>query len=249
MSGNCTGSPADPNRVKYMVSAGPTGTEFGWFADYYVYPDNAAPTPTIELFLWIELFSTGTIPASLKQEWEEGIEQTWSNRHGLMAPDGTVYGVNVDVEFINPGGLLALLCGNLRVTVQQGPGAFDLDRWYINPTSPLPQSSLAAHEIGHLLGNFDEYSGGAVNPDDTTYWSETNSIMGIDAADVVWERHYQFLVDWANQQLAPSGGSFQLTPAAFIGTSIHAVPVPRFALLLLPGILLLIFRRNRECIA
>lgn len=244
-NGNCTGSSFDPNLVEFPVAGGPTGTEFSWTASFYAYPDAGAAEPTIEVFLWIELFSPGSIPASLKLEWEQGIEQTWSNRHGLLAPDGTVYGVNVDVEFIDPGPL-GLVCSNLRVTVQDGPGAFDLAFWYINPTSTLSQAALAAHEIGHLLGNFDEYPSGAVDPNDTSYWNETGNIMAVDGADVVLERHYGFLVDWANQNLAAPGGSFTLAPAAFIGSTATAIPLLSPPILVLQAVLLALVVRCRK---
>lgn len=94
--------------------------------------------------------------ASLRSIWENGIETTWNHKVFFADAFNYWYPVKLDVAFVSTG-------QHNTVTVHAGDGRFDALNWYTVNTSwgPAYYGILAAHETGHLLGNFDEYPGGA----------------------------------------------------------------------------------------
>ena len=94
--------------------------------------------------------------ASLRAIWETGIETIWNHKVFFANSFNNWYPVKLDVAFVSSG-------QHNTVTVHAGDGRFDALNWYTVSTSwgPSFYGNLAAHETGHLLGNFDEYPGGA----------------------------------------------------------------------------------------
>lgn len=54
------------------------------------------------------------------------------------------------------------------------------------------QDEIAAHEAGHMLGLYDEYEGGALDPD--TLFTTTNSLMADLGPTRRW--HYEQILEW-----------------------------------------------------
>ena len=86
---------------------------------------------------------------------------------------------------------------------------------------------VAAHEYGHVVGNYDEYSGGALDPSDPII--DTTGLMGwTGLGTVTYARHYEPVVDWLEGQ--------------YTSAVLEVVPVPEPAtlgLMLLGGLAVL----------
>jgi len=112
----------------------------------------------------------------------------------------------------------------------------DMLNWYTDHPSGWPNSYegvLAAHEIGHMLGLYDEYYGGAVDP--TTLFYTTNTLMS--DLGPVQERYYSDMLSW----LELASGRSNLTLAPDNGL----VPEPASVTLVAIGILAVLANRRR----
>ena len=90
---------------------------------------------------------------------------------------------------------------------------------------------VAAHEYGHMVGNYDEYSGGATDPSNPII--DSSSLMGSTSpAAVPYARHYEPVLDWLESQY----------PSAVL--DLVAVPEPATLGLVLMGALAMITRRG-----
>lgn len=171
----------------HTVSNSMTGElsgEFGWTARYDIGFTQA--TGTFDIGLNIRL--TGDDPGdALRATWEQGIEDAWSNRFFIVEDDGEFfYDVVVDVQFVQTG-------QHHTVNVTDGIGRANMRHWY---TESNRSREVSAHEAGHMFGNYDEYPGGAVNPDGTL-GDVADSIMGYQTSHTL-ARHYQFVIDTAS---------------------------------------------------
>ena len=102
----------------------------------------------------------------------------------------------------------------------------DMLSWYTDHPSGWPnsyQGVLAAHEVGHMIGLYDEYYGGAIDP--VTQFRATNALM----ADLgpVRGRYYSGMLGWLE---GASGRDLTLAPAP-------EVPEPSSITLVAIGIL------------
>lgn len=153
--------------VRYSIlSQNPWGN-FGWTASYDISFVNQ------DLLIDVDVYLRGDEPGSaLRDIWEDGIESIWSNAFDLS--DGTYF---YDTVF-NVDWLSTSVGADHTVTVNEGNGNVNLTQWYTGRPSGYSfnrQGTIAAHEFGHMIGLFDEYNGGALNPDGLI---RNNSIMG-----------------------------------------------------------------------
>jgi hypothetical protein len=74
-----------------------------------------------------------------RSRWESGIEGAWSNQSSAGC------NFTLQVSFVSTG-------EHVAVTVKRGPGRSNMRLWYTTDSG-----RVAAHEVGHLLGNPDEY--------------------------------------------------------------------------------------------
>lgn len=90
--------------------------------------------------------------------WEKGIEGIWSGRFNVVDQNLT-YPLLFDVNFVSSG-------EDYRTRVDPTPScSSQMSRWCIdNISTNERQDEVAAHEFGHQVGLFDEYSIGAVDP-------------------------------------------------------------------------------------
>jgi hypothetical protein len=114
----------------------------------------------------------------LAEDWEPQAESLWSDRYGVrIGPDRTLP-IRLDVRFRGPG-------IHHRIIVQNGVARADQLHWGTRSTG-----QTVAHEIGHMLGAFDEYPGGGTNPagavidESSIMWSQPT--RGLSRA-----RHYE----------------------------------------------------------
>jgi hypothetical protein len=99
--------------------------------------------------------------------WEREIEKRWNGLFKAQI-DGLTKNLVFDVKFTHhqPHHKVLLRSGNWR------PNSHN---WYLD----MP-SSVAAHEFGHLLGAYDEYSGGALDPNSMLI--DGSSLMGANTS-------------------------------------------------------------------
>ena len=151
--------------------------------------------------------------------WENSIEHIWGR--GFEIIDGPLrYPVNIDVVFVTGPGEAV----HQTVSVVEGSGRANMLRWYSESLG-----ASVAHEAGHMLGLYDEYSGGARALGNGII--DSGSIMG-SAGGVVRERHYGVFVDWLGTTDGASRRSL-------------IVPEPPMILLICLGISALRTRRSR----
>jgi hypothetical protein len=184
--------------------------EFRWTASYDIGFSGA--TTAFNVLLRINLVGApaGT---SLMTRWESGIETIWSNEYKVAWNRGGLYDLFFDVQFGSAN-------AHHTVNVHAGSGIANMLNWYtVNNSgwSPAFQDEFAAHEAGHMFGNYDEYLGGAVNPNGT-FGNRSDNLLGTLSTRQLFDRHFQFAQSWADAH-----------PAI-------AVPEPTTLLLLLAGL-------------
>jgi hypothetical protein len=117
--------------------------------------------------------------------WEPAIEQAWTRRFDIRRSNGRCacrsYSVDLDVQWVTSG-------EHHVVRVHAGSGRADMGNFFLNNTG-----GTAAHEVGHMLGNPDEYTDAACPNRNVT---NDNSIMQTSQTGTVRPRHYQGFADW-----------------------------------------------------
>jgi len=170
------------NNVQSADGNGDGSPDYGWNSGY----DISFVSQSLHVEINIQLTGADSGDA-LRQQWHDGIERIWSNAYDIV--DGLyTYQIEVAVNWVtsNP---------HHAVAVHAGTGPVNMLNWYTDRPSGWTndyQDEVAAHEAGHMLGIYDEYTGGALDP--ATLLVTTNSIM----ADLgpTRERHYQQIMQW-----------------------------------------------------
>ncbi|CAN5141496.1 hypothetical protein BH23CHL1_BH23CHL1_15970 [soil metagenome] len=159
---------------------------FGWWEAYRITEERDC---VLAVVLRIRLQRAAGITQqelqAVQATWEQAIEQAWTDRFRIRQSGGGCacdeYRVTLDVQWVTSG-------EHHTVQVQPGRGRADMLNWFITSTG-----GTAAHEVGHMLGNVDEYA----DPDcpDRTVTTD-NSIMQSSQRGQVRPRHYQNFSDW-----------------------------------------------------
>lgn len=179
------------------------------------------------LVMHLEIQLVGADPGNLPQIWENGAEHKWNNNTFFVC-DGVVlsgscngieYHMVLDVAFVDRG-------ADVVVTVHEGDSTTDneadMENWFTGSPAGWGverQGDFAAHEVGHMLGLYDEYPDGYFDPNNPnpfflntgsgggfctldanglcTFTSE--SIMGsLDGSPQ--QRHYEHFLSWLNER-------------------------------------------------
>ncbi len=106
-----------------------------------------------------------------KQIWLQGIDDVWNSQFYLQLPDRRLIPVVLAVNFKSVN-------AHHEVVVRKGSSNANQHNWYTNTTA-----DVVAHEIGHMLGAYDEYRNGATSLLPVTF--EGVSLMGERAGDGV----------------------------------------------------------------
>jgi hypothetical protein len=160
---------------------------FGWDYSYDIELINHVIQVHTELSFTTGAGVTPAVLDALKPEWEQGIEDFWSNKYAVLEDGSVLFPIVFDVTFDGP-------VFNYTVNVTQGRTTSMLT-WGTTPAPGESNGLLAAHEYGHMFGLFDEYVGGATDP--TGAIIDGGSIMGSTAFGVEPRlRHYQDFAAW-----------------------------------------------------
>ena len=129
---------------------------------------------------------------SWKNNVEAAIEGQWNDRYLIRDNDtGSTYPLRVDVTYDDPF--------DQTVTVWkdgEGPGTNMLN-WHVG------DSGLCnSHEFGHMLGLYDEWWGGAVNPIPNPLIDDYSLMGSITGNPTMPSRYYQQFLDYV-QELNP----------------------------------------------
>ena len=119
--------------------------------------------------------------SSLLAVWENGIETDWNHKVFFSDAFNKWYQVKVDVAFVSSG-------EHNIVTVHAGDGRDDSSNWYTISTAwgPSKYGDIVAHEFGHLIGNFDEYPGGATHNNFTRTGTLMSDLTVAGFQDYFW---------------------------------------------------------------
>jgi len=181
------------------------------------------------------VFDPGFTPAqqtAFRSAAETNIEQIWNNQYVVRDTlTNQIIPVAVDVR---EGPI------NETVRVISGNGRGDMLNWYQDYIGQSP--TLMAHEFGHMLGLYDEYPGGALDP--RTLLTDAQGVMGYGALypnPVMYPRYYG---EYAEFLTRLEGDPFVLVAAGDAVTPLAAVPEPSTWVFLVTGLVGLFFTRR-----
>jgi len=121
---------------------------------------------------WPEGFAEPKDYESMKKKWHKNIQDTWARKFKIKHKDCAGAGLcawDVDIDVDWSAGAGDKLVYAIWAADWERSNASD---WYLSET----RLGVAGHETGHLLGAYDEYTGGAIHPG--TKKIEDNTIMG-----------------------------------------------------------------------
>ena len=135
-----------PRTIDYVENRADGG--YAWDVCY----DLSCVGNTVEVDLRVRL--TGEDPGTYAATWQNGVDSAWNQK--VFFSDGErLYEVKLDFAFVESG-------EHYVVNVHSGTRSFDMLNWDKTYGGGL-DDEVAAHEVGHMLGNFDEYAGGATH--------------------------------------------------------------------------------------
>jgi hypothetical protein len=189
-----TGLPMDKNALKSETITGRMSAKNG-FSWRYSY-DIAFDKEKIIIQVGIRLVPHGGVTRMdldrVKSKWEKGIEETWSNKFSIRTSSEQTYPIIVDVSFNRNS-------SHHQVIVRPGGGRSEIIYWNIMDTP-----AVAAHEFGHMIGVYDEYKGGALDPKNKMV--DATSIMTCNPCDgITYARHYQQFLKWFHKKTELQG--------------------------------------------
>lgn len=183
------------------------------------------------------------VPNILRLLFQQGIQETWGRQGVLTDKDHlSTYPIRFRLNFVDESDPNAVVV-NVFNRKPVGMERFDALNWYIDRDSDLLKKTVA-HEYGHLMGLYDEYSPSVGDPvlHPINPITDSTGIMG-DLLGMPELRHYEFIESWARSKTnvdivlgrAPGfeTGVTGLLPHSPIGGT--SVPVPPALALLAIG--------------
>lgn len=146
-------------------------TNYAWMYGYDLTFDGSALTADIQIaFDWTNSGEANEqVRAAHMSLWEQNIEHWWSGRYEVVKDDQWHFPIFFDVTYdgYSDGTY------DQHVSVLPGSGRANVSEWYL---TDHPQTN--AHEFGHMLGLYDEYWLGAIDP--VTEETDYLHLMGAD---------------------------------------------------------------------
>jgi hypothetical protein len=184
-------SDIQPQTISQFMTGG-LNHEFGWTASYDI---GFTQTSGYNVTEKIQLTGFDSGP-TVRNLWETSTESIWTTHDRFNQP------IVFDVQFVENN-------FHQLVNVTEGPGRGDMLHWFSGWPGGTGSPAPWAHEVGHMFGNFDEYPGGAVNPNGS-FGNEPGSLMAggegsSGTGQGMFDRYYQFVGDWAATQAGVVG--------------------------------------------
>lgn len=167
--------------VSFSVSDGP----YGWDVSYDIWTVGKTVFVRLRINVVAGVGVTTRQLSRLKKIWEKAQEK-WSGKYKLVDSSDTTnqYTVRIMVQFVQTD-------VDQTVTVQPGPARSNMTTW-----DTKDDKHAASHEIGHMLGNKDEYADPAV-PSRTV--TNSTSVMNTNTGKVK-KAHYQSFATWLSSK-------------------------------------------------
>jgi hypothetical protein len=167
-----------------------------------------------------------TLTAKKMRKWRRDIHAVWSMRFKLHRVDckrgqscdcSTCGGCSFPVRIVcewgaGHGQAINVFPGAWDRNTSDAP--WDTDNWWESASTAIQGDDVRAHEFGHLLGLYDEYSSGAVDPAATPAAGpnppridNTTSIMGYGHTALAY--HFEEFKVWFEQK-APHVGKLKI---------------------------------------
>jgi hypothetical protein len=172
-------------RAPREFSESKTECIYGWTSAYEAVfdPRECHLQITVRIRLVPDSDVSATDIANCVARWEPAIQTAWSGQFPLLLRAGScsckMVTVDLDVEFVTSG-------EHHVVNLHSGSGRADMGNFYVNDPG-----NTAAHEVGHMIGNIDEYADSEC-PDRTV--TSDGSIMS--SGSTVRCRHYESFERW-----------------------------------------------------
>jgi len=152
---------------------------FAWDVAYDLSFRNAESLTTIRVDL------IGDDPGATQTQWLNGVNTIWNNK--AFFSDGVrLYEIKLKFSFVDSN-------EHHTVDVHAGTGNADMSNWYLTNPSGWPnsmQDEIAAHEVGHMFGLFDEYAGGATYGGYTTTGTLMSDLSISGFQNYFWTQEY-----------------------------------------------------------
>ena len=155
-----------------------------------------------------------TEKSRIETVWNNGVSAKKFHRTGCRrgracdcAFDCCKAGFRFDVNFVTSGEHFAVQIRTAAAPAHSGTartGSFWAD-------PPIAVTTTYPHEVGHMLGNFDEYAGGAHDPSGVQPASPaTTNLMSTAGNTVLLNMHYRWVLEFLN---ANTGGDvYEIIP-------------------------------------
>ncbi len=151
-----------------------SGSGFSWDVHYLRGFDGMSVYKDVQIDFDFSLsaYTTVTLQTQYRNDTKAGIESMFNNKFGVKDMDtGQVFPFKVEVTYDGPP--------DQTVHIMTHPGSsindsnYNMTHWIADQTDDIVSR---AHEFGHMIGLWDEYSGGALNPNDPII--SANGLMG-----------------------------------------------------------------------
>ncbi|MEM7002764.1 MAG: hypothetical protein AAF529_18400 [Pseudomonadota bacterium] len=144
--------------------------------------------------LRIRLIADASVPPQqlrkVTARWHAGVAKIWGEVASLES-GGRIYPIRINVRFVDHNAHHhAIVHQNANIRIDQL-------NWSI-----WSEHLVIAHEVGHMLGAYDEYAGGSLNPDNPLITND--SIMSGQLYPRVFPRHLELIRLWAEKTIGPS---------------------------------------------
>ncbi|WP_199609778.1 hypothetical protein [Flocculibacter collagenilyticus] len=216
-------SDISPEKISERFTSG----RYGWNSNYDISFINQ------DLIVDVDVYLAGAnASTALLNTWKTGIKSIWGDSFDIF--DGTYfYDIVFNIDWVTQYSSNDF---DYVLNVHEGSGRANMTNWYNNSNwTEWYHRRVAAHEFGHMVGIYDEYAGGAVDPQ--TGLTRNDSIMGGGTKPYV--DHYDRFVSW----LGVNTGIATLSVVAGVGDNhyfISAIPEPSSIPMFVLGIIMVV---------